>query len=715
MIVTGKLDYSLSTPTTKLYTNINPGKYYIEAVSNNFTDVQNGSTVFLDIDNDGDEDVIISGEDQNGNKTTKIYRNDNLGSFTFINTLEGVVYGSIAFSDIDNDGDNDVLITGNNSTNQTIANLYANNGSGSFTLMSQTFIGVHSGEIVFSDLDNDGDDDVLITGMQANGVATLCLYTNDGLGNFNSTPWSVNFFEGVIRGFLGVSDVDGDGDKDIVIVGYDGYNSSATSVTKIYVNDGFGVFSVDNSIYIYNYAAGGYSYCSGELSDIDNDGDEDLLLTGLFQNNRTTRLYLNNGLGFFSYAPGDPFIGVYHGSVAFTDFDNDGDDDVLITGIDEFNNFSINLYKNLYHLGCTDLMACNYDATAALDDSSCVYSNTSNDSVLACNSYLWNGITFTQSATYDSTFTNTNGCDSVATLVVTINNATTSTDVQTACSNYTWIDGVIYTTSNNTATYTTINSVGCDSVITLNLTIYNNSSTTTEVSCDTCLWNGITYTQSGTYDSTFTNTNGCDSVAFLVLTINNATTSTDVQTACDTYTWIDGLIYTASNSTATYTTVNSVGCDNVATLNLTITGFPTAVITQNGIDLSVTSATSYLWNTTETTQALTPNANGWYWCIITDANGCISDTAFYEVTNIVSAINETLSDKIFIYPNPTKDYLVIETEYIITEVKVIDAQARAVDVLVKGKTIDVSGIANGLYFVEVYTDKGLVRKQFVKN
>ncbi|GAB5556847.1 MAG: hypothetical protein SchgKO_10600 [Schleiferiaceae bacterium] len=55
------------------------------------------------------------------------------------------------------------------------------------------------------------------------------------------------------------------------------------------------------------------------------------------------------------------------------------------------------------------------------------------------------------------------------------------TDVQTSCGPYTWIDGIQYTSSNNTATHllTTIN--GCDSVVTLNLTIDSVSDVTTSV------------------------------------------------------------------------------------------------------------------------------------------------------------------------------------------------------------------------------------------
>ena len=174
--------------------------------------------------------------------------------------------------------------------------------------------------------------------------------------------------------------------------------------------------------------------------------------------------------------------------------------------------------------------------------------------------------------------------------------------------------------------------------------VYPNSSGTNISICDTTyFWNGFTYTTSGTYTYNTTNAVGCDSIITLDLTVTNSSSSADVQTACDTYTWIDGVTYTASNNTATHTVANAVGCDSIITLDLTVIGNPISTITQNGTDLEVTIADTYSWNTSEITQTITPTANGWYWCIVIDVNGCIGDTAFYEVTNIVIAINETIN------------------------------------------------------------------------
>ena len=141
----------------------------------------------------------------------------------------------------------------------------------------------------------------------------------------------------------------------------------------------------------------------------------------------------------------------------------------------------------------------------------------------ACGSFTWiDGVTYTESnntATY--TLTNAAGCDSVVTLNLTINQPATGTDVQTACGSFTWIDGVTYTESNSTATFTLSSAVGCDSIVTLHLTV-NHASTrdTSAVACGSFTWYGTTYTQTGDYTRSLTNAAGCDSTVTLHLTIN---------------------------------------------------------------------------------------------------------------------------------------------------------------------------------------------------
>ena len=234
--------------------------------------------------------------------------------------------------------------------------------------------------------------------------------------------------------------------------------------------------------------------------------------------------------------------------------------------------------------GCDSVITLNLTITT---------STTSIDTHTACDTYTWiNGVTYTASNTIAThTLTNAANCDSVITLSLTINNSTSSTEVISACGSYTWINGVTYTSSNNTANYTVQNAAGCDSVISLNLTI-NQIYATTDVQtvCDNLVWiDGVTYTSNNsTATHTLTSVAGCDSVVTLNLTVNNTMSSTDVISACESYTWIDGITYTASNSTATDTLFSNTGCDSVVTLNLTISSHTT------GSDI-VTTCDSLTW------------------------------------------------------------------------------------------------------------------------
>ena len=98
------------------------------------------------------------------------------------------------------------------------------------------------------------------------------------------------------------------------------------------------------------------------------------------------------------------------------------------------------------------------------------------------------------------------GCDSVHTLNLTINNSLSSVDIHVACDSFTWIDGIVYTSSNNTATYMYQTADDCDSLVTLNLTINSsNTGSSSVTACDSYTWDGVVYTTSGTYSNTYTN------------------------------------------------------------------------------------------------------------------------------------------------------------------------------------------------------------------
>jgi len=351
-------------------------------------------------------------------------------------------------------------------------------------------------------------------------------------------------------------------------------------------------------------------------------------------------------------------------------------------------------------------------------------SSTGTDVQTACDSYTWiDGNTYTASNnTATFTLTNAAGCDSVVTLDLTINNSTTGTDVQTACDSYTWIDGNTYTASNNTATHTLTNAAGCDSVVTLDLTI-NNSNTGTDVqtACDSYTWiDGNTYTASNnTATFTLTNTVGCDSLVTLDLTILNSSTGTDVQTACDSYTWIDGNTYTTSNNSATFTLTNAEGCDSIVTLDLTINIVDISVLNTSLTLTANETGASYQWLdcdnnyaaiSGETNQEFTATVNGSYAVEVT-VNNC-TDTSACQIISDVS-INEETKASIVVYPNPTNGLIQIESASSITEVKIFNLQGALVYETNKS-TLHLEGLNDGLYLIRVTTQNGSFERKIIK-
>ena len=143
-------------------------------------------------------------------------------------------------------------------------------------------------------------------------------------------------------------------------------------------------------------------------------------------------------------------------------------------------------------------------------------------------------------------------------------------------------------------------------------------------------------------------------------------TGVDVISACDTYTWIDGNTYTASNSTATHTLIDAEGCDSLVTLNLTINTVNTSV-TQSGPELTADEPNaSYQWllcpDMTPIVEAIdqsyTASSSGEYAVAVT-SNGCVDTSSCYTVT-VVSTIEYDLGDAFKIYPNPTDGNYSIE-------------------------------------------------------
>ena len=138
----------------------------------------------------------------------------------------------------------------------------------------------------------------------------------------------------------------------------------------------------------------------------------------------------------------------------------------------------------------------------------------------ACVSYDWEDSTYTESGIYERLFTASSGADSLRVLVLTIHPAYQIIDTVVACDSFLWLNGVTYTESVVGAEMPLTSVDGCDSVITLSLTLGHSSFDTLVVdTVQSYVWEGVEYTGSGVYTESLLTAEGCDSVKVLVLTI----------------------------------------------------------------------------------------------------------------------------------------------------------------------------------------------------
>lgn len=344
---------------------------------NDLIGVGNSTVTSFDSDNDGLEDILVTGrESQSGGESTKLYINNGVGSFDLLSDTPfvNVYLAAVAVADINSDGKLDVFLSGMDSLGERVAHLYVNQGNNNYEIAQNNYFqGVSIGSATFSDIDQDGDNDLFVTGLNSQIEETAILYINNGNGEFleaTDTP-----FVGVVFSSSAFSDVNNDGSEDLLIAGL----SNNNLITKLYLNiDGdffeseenslapvregtVNFFDYNNDSFIdvfvtgsgeYSLVAKLYENMNGEsftevfgtpfhsviagdtdFADVDNNGLTDVLITGGdFQSNYISKVYLNQGNGIFSEMLNTPFTGVVYGSASFLDVDNNGLKDIILSG-----------------------------------------------------------------------------------------------------------------------------------------------------------------------------------------------------------------------------------------------------------------------------------------------------------------------------------------------------------------------------------------------
>ncbi|MBL4669507.1 MAG: T9SS type A sorting domain-containing protein [Flavobacteriales bacterium] len=190
------------------------------------------------------------------------------------------------------------------------------------------------------------------------------------------------------------------------------------------------------------------------------------------------------------------------------------------------------------------------------------------------------------------------------------------------------------------------------------------------------------------------------------------TTSIDVQTACGSYTWIDGNTYSSSTNSPTFTN----GCDSLVTLNLTInTVDVTITTTAPSITANAIGAT-YRWLdcnngnaiiSGETAQTFTAIANGNYAVEVTQ-NNCTDTSGCVNITSV--GVNEVnLYNNIVVHPNPTNRKITIELgDWKGVHISIVNITGKEIysqhNINETEVELDLSEHSKGIYFLRLQSD-----------
>ena len=234
----------------------------------------------------------------------------------------------------------------------------------------------------------------------------------------------------------------------------------------------------------------------------------------------------------------------------------------------------------------------------------------------SCDSVVYNGQVYYSDTILKSIYTLPNNCDSIFSVNINIAPIADDTIVVDTCKYYVW-NNVMYT---NSGFYTnTYNAAGCDSVVTLDLTLHQGSVHNVSIAgCPSATFNGITYNQPGQYQQQYSNINGCDS-NYLITVIQNTV---------DTSITMSGTTSLVANATpATYQWID---CSTM---------------------LPIAGATSALF---------VPSVPGSYACIVTQ-NSCTDTSGCYSIVITPDVVND-FSIVTGLYPNPSEGSYTLELD-----------------------------------------------------
>ncbi len=313
-----------------------------DKLSNPVSKLDGASALWMDYDNDNLLDVFISGYDTVMKKPRMfVYKNAVTGNLIaqnaeFMGFDTVLAYGTLNAVDFDNDGNIDILMTGSKtqSTAGAAAFLYKNNGDGTFLKSFIQLPAVWKSTVAVGDFNNDGFPDILIAGQTPNGTSITKLYKNK---NGKSLLENTTAFPLLNEGAVAFADLQRSGVLDIVV---SGHSASKIQVFSNNKNETFTIKSID----IPNMKRSAIA-----VGDVDNDGLLDIAVAG----ERSAGTSSASMLMVYKNGGNLNFTNIYSlqeywrsGTVAFADYDNDGFQDLIYSGISAANQYEAKVLQN---------------------------------------------------------------------------------------------------------------------------------------------------------------------------------------------------------------------------------------------------------------------------------------------------------------------------------------------------------------------------------
>lgn len=314
--------------------------------------------------------------------------------------------------------------------------------------------------------------------------------------------------------------------------------------------------------------------------------------------------------------------------------------------------------------------------------------------------------------------------------LITVNPVYNISNKASVCygSSYQYADGTIHSNLKANETYTSKlkTAKNCDSIVQTSVTVYPLNNTDNKAAV--CSGQNFIYadgfeekniTSPTSHISVFKAFNGCDSTINTSVAVKQLSSYTDKKTSCGPLTWIDGKVYSTTNNSAIFKTINAAGCDSIITLDFVMNGI-IATVNKSGLLLTANpSGKDYQWlnctsNTPisgETNQTFTPTINGDYSVIVT-SNGCNDTSECISISGVNT--DNFISNKIVVSPNPNNGNFDIKCKTLTGKVEltlynnlgqIVHTQTGNATELIK---IKATNIAAGNYYLFVRQNQTLL-------